>query len=277
MYTRNLSKSAKYMGPKQRTDPRSSFRSRQNTRNYNRMRAPALGRVRYTPTLRREVKCIDTTFQAAYNAVWVADTFPQRILNANSTASLQSLSLIQQGPGLSQRIGNKVSLKSLRLRFSLFPTANVSAVPTDTRVMIIYDRQPNGQYPAINDILNSLDQTNVLTNPVLSYLATTNLNPNNFERFTVLMDKSFTAPTYETEGDTATCTGPTGNGQNSPWWIDEYIKLRGLECCFKGTTNPEVVGDLSTGNLFILSVGESVAALTSWAFQGTARLRFNDN
>jgi len=277
MYTRNLSKSAKYMGPKQRTDPRSSFRSRQNTRNVNRMRAPSLGRIRYTPTLRREIKCLDTTFQAGYLSVWVADTFPQRALNNTTTSSLQSLSLIQQGPGLSQRIGNKVSLKSLRLRFSLISTGNTSFVPNDSRVMVIYDRQPNGSYPGINDVLNSLDQSNSLTNPTFAQLVTTNLNPNNFERFTVLMDKSFTLPTYEVEGDTTKSNGPTGNGQNSPWWIDEYIKLRGLECCFKGTTNPEVVGDVSTGNLFILSIGESIAASSSWGFQGTARLRFNDN
>lgn len=282
MYTRSLTKNIKSYG-KSRATPSSNFRRGQAVRNVNyarnRVSAPVLGRIRYTPTIRREVKCLDTTFQAAYNAVWTIDTFPQRVLNTNYTPSFQSLALIQQGPGLSQRIGNKVSLKSLRLRFCIVNTVltNISPVPPDVRVMVVYDRQPNGTYPAANDLLNSLNQANALTNPTLDDLVTTNLNPNNFERFTVIMDKSFTLPSFESTQDTVTNNGPTGDGMKSPWWIDEYIKLKGLECCYKGTTNPEVVGDVTTGNLFIMCVGENAPISTPWAFKGTARLRFHDN
>lgn len=196
--------------------------------------------------------------------------------------AFQSLNLVQQGPGLCQRIGNKISLKSVRLRFALAATGSEpsNTEAQDCRLMLIYDRQPNGGYPSLNDVLNSLQQNNALSNPTGNNLITTNLNPNQFERFSVLMDKMITLPTPTINNPALTTyglVGPTGNGQDLPWFIDEYIKLKGLECSFKGTTNPEVIGDVTTGNLFLLSIGEFSSVTTYWSFRGTARLRFHDN
>lgn len=277
MYTRNLTKNIKSYSGRSRTNPSRSFRQSQINRlrtivaNRNR---PVLAQVRYRPINRQEVKCMDTTFEVAYQAAWVVDVFPQRVLNCNYNPSFQSLNLVQQGPGLPQRIGNKISMKSLRLRFGLsVANALEDSNAPDVRVMVIYDRQANGNYPAINDVLNSLSQANGLTNPTQANLITTNLNPLNFERFQVIMDKMYAQPSYAS----STRSGPTGDGKHEPWFIDEYIKLKGLESSFKDNANPQVVGNINTGNLFILSIGEFPPNTTTWALRGTARLRFHDN
>ncbi|AJD07546.1 capsid protein [Sewage-associated circular DNA virus-26] len=219
-----------------------------------------------------EIKCLDQTFLATYNATWVPDAFPQKVLNADSNGAFQAINLIQQGNGISQRIGNKINLKSVRLRFSLDPTTVTTASPTDTRVMLVYDRQPNGLYPSLNDFLNGVSQSNALLNPSGLALCSSNINPNNFERFTVLMDKSITLPSSQASSN----FGPTGDGQNSPWWIDEYIKCKGLPVTYKANSAPSVIGDIATGTLFLFCVGENVALGTSWSYRGQARLRYYD-
>lgn len=284
MYTRNLTKGVKSYSGKSRSNPSKLFRQGQT----NRLRAivanrnrPQLAQIRYQPINRREIKCLDASFTEAYNSTWTQDTFPQRVLNINYVPSFQSVNLIQQGPAISQRIGNKVALKSIRLRFGLSATGGgIQGDSYDTRVMLVYDRQPNGAYPSVNDLFNGVDQANAIMNPTQSELVTSNLNPNNFERFTVLMDKMYTIPSPTIHSPTELSSGlagPTGDGQGLPWFIDEYIKLKGLECTFKGQTNPEVVGDITTGNLFLVGLGEYSAPNTFWALKGHVRLRFYDN
>ena len=120
-----------------------------------------------------EVKCLDTTFLAPYNNVWVPDAFPQKVLNADNNGAFQSLVNIKQGNAISQRIGNKINLKSVRLRFSLDSTGVLTNTPTDTRLLLVYDRQPNGAYPTVNDFLNVIPQDGTLTNPTGQSLTTT--------------------------------------------------------------------------------------------------------
>jgi len=142
--------------------------------------------------------------------------------------------------------------------------------------MLVYDRQPNGTYPAINDLLNGLPQSNTLNDPTGANLITANLNHNNFERFSILMDKMFCLPRF-CAAEANVVEGPTGNGQYLPWFVDEYIKLKDLETSYKGTAAPEVIADINTGNLFLLMIGEYVAASMNWCYRGTARLRYRDN
>lgn len=224
-----------------------------------------------------EVKTLDIQFNGAYADAYTADAQPAQTLNCNSgTACVQSLNLIQQGAGIAQRIGNKVSLKSLRVRLTM---SNVKAVTqlgtTQFRFIVIYDRNPNGSYLAANAILGESLQSNTTGTGTSS----SNLNPAFFDRIVVLMDKQIILPPFDSGAITGTSTtGPSGEGTNSgSFQIDEFIKLKGLECVYNGTANPMTIAYQSVGSLQIVCFGNAAAASQPWGMVGSMRLRFHDN
>jgi hypothetical protein len=223
-----------------------------------------------------EVKTLDVQFTGTYAAGYTADTQPCQLLNANTgTACVQSINLIQQGAGISQRIGNKVSLKSVRLRFNLnLNAANVNLNITNCRMLLVYDRNPNGGYLASNAILGESLQSNTIgTGTLLS-----NLNPNYFDRYVILMDKLIPLPPWNSaSGVSGTNTqGDTSNDCNT-YHINEFIKLKNLECQYNGTANPMTIAYQNIGSLQLVCFGDTAAASQPWGWIGTARLRFRDN
>lgn len=220
----------------------------------------------------QEVKTLDTEFTGAYAAAYVVDTVPCQKLNLNSnTASIQSLNLVQQGAGISQRIGNKISMKSLRLRLQLASAGQNQTLPTYGRVMVLYDRQANGAYIAANNILGISNQNNTIG----AGLWIDNLNPNYFDRFVVLMDKLMWLPPATSAGISSVDNqGPT---DLCVYQIDEYIKLRNLESQYNGTQNPLLQANVNIGSLLILTYGSIAPGSDAWCLTGSARLRFMDN
>jgi len=218
-----------------------------------------------------ELKTLDIQFTGAYNATFTADTQPAQVLNMdNGTATVQAINLCQQGTGISQRLGNKIAMKSLRLRLKLLNTANVNDVNdiSNARVMILYDRNPNGAYQASSTILGeSLQSNSIGTGTHMS-----NLNPNYFDRYTVLMDKLLTLPPRNHTAITGTFV--TGATTPNDFILDEFVKLRNLESQFSGTANPMTIAQISSGALVILSFGGT--ATQAWCLTGTARLRYYD-
>lgn len=217
--------------------------------------------------LSSELKTLDLSFTAGVTNPYTVDTNPFHVLNLNTgTASVQQISAIQQGTGVSQRIGNKVALKSLRIRMNLVSIGNTFVIPTRGRVMILYDRNPNGSYVAANSILSAYTQANVVQSGTYS----DNLNPNFFDRFVVLMDKFITLQSLSAAVET---TGPT---DPESFKVDEFIKLKDLECVYQGTANPLLIANASVGSLQVLTYGDIGSGSDPWALTGTMRLRFRD-
>lgn len=229
---------------------------------------------------------------------------------SGNTNTTQALNLITQGPGVMQRIGNKISLKSLRLRLTLQDTslqpaavvvgANTSApvpfaslsmaFPTTARLGLVYDRQPSSQttYPVVYPgILGAIqqDSTTTVTEPYYNVFA--NIDVNSLERFTMLMDKTLVlpgkaenlAPTNEAvgvqTGPVAPQVGPTSFKE--PYLIDEFIKLRDLETVFNTTAANATIAFVVTGSLILFSLGSEAMATEPWFWGGMARVRFHDN
>lgn len=250
MRKRTLSGGGKQKNPQQRQQKK-SMKTNQHL----------LAIKKYTSSLKRQdKKTLDTQFSGAYNNVYTSDTVPSQQLNFNSAPSFQSVNLIQTGVAQSMRIGNKVSLKSLKINCWLDYSGNGQVTSNLFRLMVVYDRQPNGTYPTAGDLFNHLDQTGNLTNPTLSNLVTAQINPNYFDRFVVLLDKNFESPWTAAGGDNTITSDPL----NEPWIIKHYINLRGLETTFKSTANPQTVAGFSTGNLMVIGLGEDIASKTGW-------------
>lgn len=239
---------------------------------------PAIKKFTKRAGMGEEVKTLDLNFTGAYNATYTQDVQPQQILNLNTgTGSVQMLNLIQQGAGIAQRIGHKVSLQSLRIRMNIVANGVFNAQPTNGRIMILYDHNPDGSYVASNSILGNSIQSNSITTGLYS----DNLNPNYFERMVVLMDKFISLPPY-TNGSLST-SDTTGCTEICSFHIDEFIKLKDLESIYGNTSNgaatanPMTIAYIQTGAIYILTYGDTAAASAPWCLTGNCRLRFKDN
>lgn len=220
-----------------------------------------------------EVKTLDLQFTGAYNAgTYTADTQPCQQIPINTTGAIQAINLVQQGAGVSQRIGNKISLKSLRVRFSFVSTGNTSDEPRTSRIMVIYDRNPNKAYPAANFILAESLQDNTISAGTF----TSSVNPNWFDRFVVLQD-DFTslAPRDQFGGLQEVSVGTT---DQRTFVYDRYIKLHDMESVYDSTGNPMTIARINVGALYVLVIGNfTVNGTDAWQLLGSTRLRFRDN
>ena len=211
-----------------------------------------------------EVKTLDFAWTDQNN---VAKPFFNRQA-FSKTGTIIPLNTMLEGASFNNRIGRKISMKSLRLTYGLEKYQVGTTLTDNLRVMVIYDRQTNGTPPTIPDILQAktiTNDTNTAGTGSLCYL-----NMVNSERFSVLMDK------MEFFNDTSTGSSDQINSALNPHPItatnDRFIKLKGLETTYKG--NAGTTGDLATGGLFLVLV--SLETQCAMRFVGAARLRYND-
>jgi len=189
-------------------------------------------------------------------------------------ATILSTNLVCVGSSMFNRLGRKICLKSLQIRGKIID--NVITSPSgiaQLRLMIVYDSQANGAYPAITDILNDTNYSGGnITN------VTSGININNRDRFRILYDKNIVYPASYNNGTTSAnlISAPYGTmSGNGEVYINKYIKLRNLETVYKAdTATTPVVGDISTGNLLIITYCDGTT--NQYSLQASVRLRFTD-
>lgn len=193
---------------------------------------------------------------------------PQTSTLLSTTATFQLLNGIQEGSSFFNRVGRKVMMKSFRLTGSIIPDGLGAGNAHYIRIMVVYDRQPNGTFPAIADLLQNVDNAGAATTTSLS-----GMNMNNAERFLMLADLRIDIPQDSGTTDNQFASIIDYKGEFN---IDRYIKLRNLETHFKASSNPAVVADQSTGSLFLCTFGNVAAASAEYDLQWTGRLRYHD-
>jgi len=148
---------------------------------------------------------------------------------ANSLAAgLTCLNIITQGSAVNERVGNKINMTSIRARFNIAPGALPLATDNSVRYMVVYDRQTNGAWPAIADIL----RTNGAGNPQHF----TGVNIANRDRFAILR-----------EG-----TVDVDIGKSHVSTVDLYIKCH-LQTQYKASTvGNATIGDIATGAVYFI-------------------------
>jgi len=188
----------------------------------------------------------------------------------NSTGAVSCLNLIQVGSSMFNRIGRKIEMKSVRLsgQITTLAVTRATSTPDHARIMIIYDRQTNGAFPTVSDILQDTDQAG--TNFTEAY---SSLNMNNRERFVTIADCRITLPQVTNTAGVLTNVFPNAN---IPIRVDEFRKLRGLTTHFKADSNPAVIGDISTGALYIISLAMTASGAENFGFYWNVRLKYED-
>lgn len=205
-------------------------------------------------------------------------------LNGNfdrTTPLIGLLNAVQTGAGYFNRIGNRIAMKSVHLTGLIYSTqSNTATLGEDiNRIAIVYDRQANGAAPLYSDIFNAQKQNG---NPVGTFRALTPINMVNKERFLILRDERLFMPSVGVSGNAPLKVqlGTNGNsGVRHTYFINFFIKMKGLETIYKSSTNPTAIGDIASGSLWIVLCPENAISISnnvSWAFQGQCRTKFLD-
>jgi len=164
-----------------------------------------------------------------------------------TAGSLELLSQIANGNGQSERVGRRINLVDIHLRFSLYPSDDFDS--NYSRVLMFIDKQSNGAAPAITDVLTTSTYYSLL-------------NPININRFQVLYD-SVRHSTFNNNATLSIASTPTH-------FIETRKSLKGRSIMFKGTGS--TVSSIDSGAVYLLTISSS-AAMT---YQTTSRLRYTD-
>lgn len=198
-------------------------------------------------------------------------------LALNATGSILAINEVATGSSFFNRIGRKISMKSLRLQAIIKPMNVTRAALNDwARLLVVYDRQTNGALPSISDVIQDTEQNGTNTTNVES-----GINLNNRDRFMVIIDKKVMIPAATDTASVLTNTWPNSHGAATVdakgLAIDEYRKLPNLVTQYKADSNPAVIGDISTGSLLLITLADTVAGAEIFQVAGwNTRLRFED-
>jgi len=217
----------------------------------------------------------------------------------NDNQNIRTLNLIAPGTGSWNRIGRLIEMKSIRIRLTVtaewnrppFTNGNPGMAtppnPLDTqhfRMVLVYDKQPNGTVPMKNEIFQVKDYEGTETGYWNGFLAYDNM-----ERFIILRDETITfePPTrvpivqYEGSDQTTNVVNYTFPPVNHEKLIDIYHKLN-LRTNYKAESQMPTISDIATGALYLVFMSDSYilnggASVTpNISVEGAARLRYID-
>ena len=170
----------------------------------------------------------------------------------DTTGSVTLLNTIAQGTSVTQRVGKKVSLKSLQARGTI--SSNSATIVNDVAYMIVYDKRPTGALPTISDILTSAAPTSMN-------------NDNNAGRFRIL--KRVDAVLIGNTTAAANTTDSTIQG------ADWFLNLKGLQTVYKAAATG-AIADIEEGALYLVTIGGTAAGTGAGFMQTAFRTRFVD-
>jgi len=195
------------------------------------------------------------------------------VLNSTGTnGSSFLLNGIAPGTGSFNRVGRKVSLKTLRLKgaynFQMTPSSLGAVLGNSCRMVIVYDRQPNsGTIPTWDTIFGVTDQAGTETSTIDAPL-----KYDNMDRFRVIKDVTRDVATIPANVVT---TGVVDQYVH----FDEFMSLKGLETTYSGQSATCTIADISTGALYVYfrsSTNSGGTTLVQVDTDSIARLRYQD-
>lgn len=231
----------------------------QKTRSFVKRRNPVqtlVGR----PSSFKETKCRDQVFSpgasVALGLIGTVAYAEPTVAGLGLGTGYSCVNLCSQGPAVSQRIGNKIVIKNIRVRgrFQLYNT-QVAADMCFVRALLVYDKQTNGAAPAITEILADVDTTGSY-----STIFNSGVKIANRKRFVVLRDQVYRLAVGDIENNE----------------VDWFVK-KNMEVTFNNTHSPPVVGDCTTGAIYlVMYYGPTVTTDSPVLSDFTVRIRYDD-
>ena len=197
-----------------------------------------------------------TTMQAMRTGGWASPSGPElKYIDTNAGTAITFASSafatgvllngVAQGSDATARIGRKMVMKSLLLRWT-WNLGSTSTGGSPVRVMVVYDKQTNAAAPAITDILVAD-----------TFIGQNNLN--NRDRFTVLCDQ---------------ISEPIGANGNTSIGGTIYKSLN-METMFN-SGNAGTVADITSGSVYLFVAQTGGIGVVNPIFNWRARVRFTD-
>lgn len=188
-----------------------------------------------------------------------------------STGNVLLLNGVADGSGVTTRVGNKITIKSISIRGLIYPTWATDGVPPTTwtipmqlcRISVVYDAFPNS----------------VATVPTADIIYTTNHsyshnNLANRNRFRTLWEKTIGLPGMVNYNVANGGTGLVGGNTAVP--VKKFIRTN-IETIYSGPGN--TIANIGQGAIYLVVTG-SAAALTPGVgphyFNGDSRIRYSD-
>lgn len=235
----------------------------------SRMGIPAALRARG-----QEVKVLDINQSSAQ--------LPNAVLALNSTGTVLFLNALEVGSTFCNRVGRRVTWKSIRVMAQLGTRGAVVTAALDVaRLIVVYDRQPNGALPAMSTIIQQTDQATTNTTTALA-----GINMNNRDRFEVIMDTRIALPVTaaSASADAPSSITPSelptvhsANGCHQTLIVDEFRNLKNHVSHYQADSVPSVIGDISTGAFYLVALGGIAAGSEAWQISKySIRMKFHD-
>lgn len=178
---------------------------------------------------RRELKSVDFVDAGPRNMVTVAN-----VVGASSlTTGMTLINGTTQGDGAYEHIGKNISVQSVAVEAEL-TQPQTDASSSTVRLMVVYDRQPNGAYPAIGDLLADNASAPTFNSAI---------NIGYRERFAVLRDFQVTLSPAE----------------KTTYHYETYLK-RQLDTNYSGISN--AIASVGSGSLLLLAFFVQLAGTT---------------
>jgi len=227
-----------------------------------------------TISVRRNIGGLSTRSPAVLRATTAeikSCDVPSSSYTINSGGTIQFLNLIRVGSTFCNRIGRRIEMKNIRMS-GILQYARTNASEDYLRIMLVYDRQTNGNNPAISDILQSTDQSTTNTTGALS-----GMNVNNRDRFKILRDMRIYAPSFTDTGGLGAITNVAPpDPMAKTYKIEEFVKLGGMVTQYKSDSVPASIGDIATGGLMLITIGTQGPGTEGYSALLEFRLRYND-
>lgn len=216
----------------------------------------------------KELKGTDIANLSTQNGIFIAT------YTTNGSACV--LNCVQPGSGSWNRVGRRISMKSLRLRGAVEALLDNNNDPASNstrgmviRMVVVYDKQPSsGAIPTWNTIFGHTTQDGTEAAQLSD-----GLRYDNTGRFRIIRDKTFTLNPQGIESVPASNAGVIQVRA-----FDEYIDLKGLETIYSGQSNPCTIADISTGALYLYVrySSDTPNSASNFFNNSCARLRFTD-
>lgn len=193
---------------------------------------------------------------------------PLQTQTITTSGNFLLLNGIVQGAAFYQRLGSRFQMKQINLRFNLYPVRTNAAQGENMRMVLFYDRQANGNPPtSISELLVTRDSAG---NPTTTPHSQQNVDKRS--RFVIIKDWWQPLPTLTyTAGVITNLSAPANNQWNGR---TIGVKLPGLITQCDGAT--AAIGDIETGSLYLLTLGNLASGAESHAVDVSARLFFYD-
>lgn len=208
------------------------------------------GKVSYPMRATSELKQVDVTGSQGIHS---ASTFV--LLNA-----------IAGGTENWNRIGKTIRPKKLHLRLAFLPssTTSTSLKYDSIRILVVWDKQPNGALATYPAVVQDADAAGNLTSNTMSDMCVGSI-----DRFKILRDKRLTMllTTINTGVVNIAMDIPQENLQQ-----DYSVDLKGLKCQYNATGGS--ITTITTGALMFIAFGENSSSGTAYPLTCVYKSRF---